>query len=87
MRAAADAQLELAELRRTPSRNGPKRGSNNAPSVNLADFSEGGTDRKPLFSGSQGYAAGFLETFRTVTLRTPVNKSIRAGVLRSRISR
>src|SRR5215207_6694061 len=38
-------------------------------------YTESEMDRKPRFGGSHGYAAGSLETFRTVSLSTRVNRA------------
>jgi hypothetical protein len=51
----------------TVSRNCPKRGSSNAPSVDLAGIRRTKWPQKYRFDGPQGYVAGASETFRTVS--------------------
>ncbi len=58
-----------AELLRTASRNCPKRGTSNAPTVDLAGIRRPKWSEKPLLGGPQGYAEGVWEAFRTVSRR------------------
>jgi hypothetical protein len=55
-------------------RNCPKRGTSNAPIVNLAGIRRANCTEKPLFGGLQCFAASASEAFRTVSPRRWVNK-------------
>src|SRR3712207_7645189 len=63
----------------------PKRGTSNAPSVDLAGVRRAKWTEKPTFDDPQGYAAGASEAFRTVSQkRLEIPNSPKPGTSMSR---